>query len=367
MAARGGLIVGNREPVEAPGGRISVGRNPSDLVLFVGKRLLQLVAVLFGVVTITFFFTHIAIPNPCNVWSGPRATDATIQLCIHNNDLDKPPLTQYVNYILKLATGNWGASPRGVLVLPTILTAFPQTLELVLTALLFMVLLGIPLGVVAANNSGRWLDHLVRTFYLSGWATPTYLGGVILSIAIGPILGLPRSGAFNTIPTPETFPRGEVFHISVLDALVNLNLPAAVDAVLHLILPASALAFINLGIATRMTRMSMLEVLPMDYVKTAKIKGLSDFRVLYKHALRNSLISTTTVLGITAGGLLSTTVVIEEIFQWPGIGSYAYEAITKYNFNGTIGVVIFFAIGVVVANLVADILYGILDPRVDWR
>jgi peptide/nickel transport system permease protein len=153
----------------------------------------------------------------------------------------------------------------------------------------------------------------------------------------------------------------------VIDALVNGNLAAAADAVLHLILPASALAFINLGIATRMTRTSMLEVLPMDYVKTAKIKGLSDFVVLYKHALRNSLISTVTVLGITAGGLLSTTVVIEEIFQWPGVGSYAFEAITKYNFNGTIGVVIFFAIGVVLANLIADVLYGLLDPRVEWR
>jgi peptide/nickel transport system permease protein len=155
--------------------------------------------------------------------------------------------------------------------------------------------------------------------------------------------------------------------MSVLDALVNGNLAAAGDAFLHLILPASALAFINLGIATRMTRTSMLEVLPMDYVKTAKIKGLSDFIVLYKHALRNSLISTVTVLGITAGGLLSTTVVIEEIFGWPGVGSYAFEAITKYNFNGTIGVVIFFAIGVVLANLIADVLYGLLDPRVEWR
>ena len=105
----------------------------------------------------------------------------------------------------------------------------------------------------------------------------------------------------------------------------------------------------------------------MDYVKTAKMKGLSDFVVLYKHALRNSLISTVTVLGITAGGLLSTTVVIEEIFQWPGVGSYAFEAITKYNFNGTIGVVIFFAVGVVLANLIADVLYGLLDPRVEWR
>ena len=339
-----------------------MGRSRIDLIVFVGKRILQLIPVIFGVVTITFFFTHIALPNPCSIWSGPRATESTIQLCIRNNDFDKPPLTQYVNYLGKLIAGEWGTSPRGVPVLPTILTAFPQTLELVITAMLMMIVLGIPLGVVAANNNGRWPDHSVRTFYLSGWATPTYLAGVVLSVAIGPVLGIPRSGAFSSIPT---FP--EPLHMSVLDALVNLNFPAVVDAIAHLILPASALAFINLGLATRMTRASMLEVLPMDYVKTAKIKGLSDFAVLYKHALRNSLISTTTVLGETVGYLLATSVVIEEIFQWPGIGSYAFDAITRYNFQGTIGVVIFFAVGVVVANLVADIVYGLLDPRVEWR
>jgi peptide/nickel transport system permease protein len=339
-----------------------LGRSRSDLIVFVGRRLLQLVPVLFGVVTITFFFTHVALPNPCAVWSGPRATEATIQLCIRNNDLDKPPLTQFVNYLGKLAVGDWGASPRGVPVLPTILAAFPQTLELVIAAIVLMVVLGIPLGVVAANNNGRWLDHFVRTFYLSGWATPTYLAGVMLSVGFAPLFGFPRTGAFSSIPT---FP--QPFHMSVLDALVNLNFPAAADAIAHLILPASALTFVNLGLATRMTRASMLEVLPMDYVKTAKIKGLSDFVVLYKHALRNSLISTTTILGETVGYLLATSVVIEAIFQWPGIGNYAYDAITRYNFQGTIGVVIFFAVGVVVGNLIADIVYGLLDPRVDWR
>jgi peptide/nickel transport system permease protein len=197
---------------------------------------------------------------------------------------------------------------------------------------------------------------------LSGWATPTYLGALILAIVVGPALGLPYQGNFTS---PPSFP--EPLHMSVLDALLAGNLPAAGDAILHLILPASALAFLNLGIATRMTRGSMLEVLPLEFVKTARMKGLSDFWVLYKHALRNSLISTTTVLGITAGGLLSGTVVIENIFRWPGIGAYAFDAITNYEFAATIGVVIIFAIGVVVANLIADVLYGVLDPRVEWR
>lgn len=340
-----------------------MGRSRGDLIVFIGKRLVTLLPVLFGVVTVTFIFTHLAVPNPCNVWSGPRATQATIQQCIVNNNLDQPVLNQFGSYLGKLIVGDWGASPRGPLVLPDILKYFPETLELVLASLILMVVIGIPLGVIAASNSGRWLDHLVRTFYLSGWATPTYLAAAVLSIAIGPAIGLPRNGAFtSTIP-----PFPEPLHMSVLDALIALNFPGVVDAVAHLILPATALAFVNMGIATRMTRGSMLEVLPMDYVKTARMKGLSDFKVLYKHALRNSLISTVTVIGTTMGGILSTLVVIEELFLWPGLGSYAYESITKYNFNGTIGSVIFFAIGVVVANLIADIVYGLLDPRVEWR
>lgn len=340
-----------------------MGRSPSDLVVFISKRLLTLIPVLFGVVTITFIFTHLAVPNPCNVWSGPRATQSTIQQCIVNNDLDKPVVTQFFSYLGKLVVGAWGSSPRGVAVLPVILAKFPETLELVLASLVIMVGVGIPLGVIAASSNGRWSDHLVRTFYLSGWATPTYLAAAILSIAIGPALGLPRNGAFSS-PVPP-FPQPT--NMSVLDAMIALNFSGVVDAVAHLICPATALAFVNLGIATRMTRGSMLEVLPMDYVKTARMKGLSEFQVLYKHALRNSLISTVTVIGTTMGGILSTLVVIEEIFLWPGLGSYAYDAITNYNFNGTIGAVIFFAIGVVVANLIADIVYGLLDPRVEWR
>ncbi len=159
--------------------------------------------------------------------------------------------------------------------------------------------------------------------------------------------------------------------MSVVDAIIAGNFAYTVDAISHLILPATVLAFINMGIATRMTRASMLEVLPLDYVRSARMKGLSEFWVMYKHALRNALITTTTVLGVTAGGLLAGTVVIEEVFDWPGIGQYAYDAIggggSTANFDGAIAVVIIFAIAVVVANLIADILYGVLDPRVDWR
>lgn len=343
--------------------RTALGRNKSDLIVFVGKRLLQLIPVLIGVVVVTFFFTHVAVQNPCAVWAGPHVTQDQIRACTLKFGLDRPLWDQFAVYISSLASGDWGSDPlTGIPVLSTLSSAFPATLELVLASLLIMTSLGIPLGVVAANGAGRWADHLVRTFYLSGWATPTYLGAAVLAIGVGPALGLPTKGDFTSTPT---FPTPT--HMSVVDALLSLNFPAAGDAILHLILPAMALAFLNLGIATRMTRTSMLEVLPLDFVKTARMKGLSEFQVLYKHALRNSLISTITILGITAGVLLSGTVVIEEIFQWPGMGRYAFEAITGYNFSGTIGVVIVFAIAVVISNLIADVLYGILDPRVEWR
>jgi len=341
-----------------------LGRSPSDLAIFVGKRLLQLVPVLLGITILTFVFTHLSVVNPCNQWF-PHADPTTLANC--QRQFSRPLPEQYVTYLSNLLHGDWGASVGGVAVYPAIADGLPATLELVLASLFLMIVIGIPLGVIAAQSAGRWADHLVRVFYLSGWATPTYLGAVIAAIFVAPYLGLPSHGEFTNNPPP--FP--QYTHLSVLDALLALNGPYVLDALAHLVLPAATLAFINMGIATRMTRASMLEVLPLDYVKSARMKGLSEFWVLYKHALRNALITTTTVLGVTAGGLLAGTVVVEEVFGWPGIGAYAYTAIggggNAPNFDGAVAVVAVFAVGVVVANLIADILYGVLDPRVDWR
>ncbi len=340
-----------------------MGRNLTDLGLFVGKRLLQLIPVLIGAITITFVLTHLNISDPCSYWV-PKAKRAQLDACISTFGTNQPLTTQFLHYLQTLATGNWGIDPLDHQpVWPQIMLALPQTLELVFAALFLMIVIGIPLGVIAANSNGRLADHLVRVFYLSGWAAPTYLFALLLAVVVAPAVGLPYSGAFTTLNPP--FP--QYTHVSVLDAALSGSPAYLWDAFAHLILPAVSLAFINMGIATRMTRASMLEVLPLDFVKTARMKGLSEFWVLYKHALRNSLITTVTVLGVTAGGLLSSTVVIEEVFNWPGIGRYSYQAITGYNFPGTIAVVVVFAVGVVVANLVADILYGVLDPRVEWR
>lgn len=339
-----------------------MARRPSDLLVFVAKRLVQLVPVLIGIILLTFYFSRISITNPCAAWLGSKASKTAIQGCISYFGLRYPLYVQFERYFTMLLSGSWGIDPNGNQpVLPLLLSSFPETLELVLAAIVIMVIIGIPLGVVAASAAGRWPDHIVRVFYLTGWSTPTYLIGAILAIGVGPALGV-TGGDFSQIPT---FPQRT--NMSVLDALLAGNLPATGDAFLHLILPATALAFLNLGVVTRMTRTSMLETLPMEYIRAASMKGLSEIVVLFKHALRNSLITTTTVIGLTAGYLLGGTIVIEELFRWPGIGAYAYNVMTSYDFAGTIGFVVFVAIGVVLANLIADVLYGVLDPRVEWR
>jgi len=341
-----------------------VGRSAFDLLIFIGKRLLQLIPVLLGVIILAFFITHVTAVNVCNQWYQ-HADKATIDRC--NAQFAQPVVVQFFQYFWQLLSGNLGQSQYGVAVAPYIAQYLPATVELVLAALFLMIFIGIPLGVIAAQSSGRWADHFVRIFYLSGWATPTYLGAVVGVLFVAPALGLPTQGMYSS----PNVPFHQWTHFSLIDPLLGLNPAWELDAMAHLFMPAAVLAFINMGIATRMTRSSMLEVLPLDFVKSARMKGLSEFWVLYKHALRNALITTVTVLGVTAGGLLAGTVVIEEVFGWPGIGEYAYQSMGAggypVNYDAAIAVVAIFAVGVVIANLIADVLYGVLDPRVDWR
>jgi ABC-type dipeptide/oligopeptide/nickel transport system permease component len=309
-----------------------------------------------------FLFTHLSVSDPCASWY-PHARKPVLDACRNYYGFNQPLYVQFEKYVSGLLAGNWGTDQTGAPVYPEIAQSLPATVELVFASLVIMIVFGIALGAVAAQYAGRWPDHLVRVFYLSGWAAPTYLVGILLAIFVAPALGLPTGGAFSQNPPP--FPQPT--HLSLLDALLAGSPSWTLDAFVHLILPATALAFLNLGIVTRMTRSSMLEVLPLDFVKSARMKGISEGAVLYRHALRNSLITTTTILGFTASGLLASTVVVEEIFRWPGIGEYAFDALVNNNFSGLIGVTIVFAVAVVVANLVADILYGVIDPRVEWR
>ena len=340
-----------------------MGRSAADLAWFIAKRLLLLIPLILGVTAVAFILIVIAFPDPCPLWLGGHAKQSAINACHRTFGIGQPILTRYFLYLQQFLSGNWGISPSGIPVAESISLYLPATLELVIASLALILLIGIPLGVIAAQSSGRWADHLVRILYLGGWATPTFLGAIVASIFIAPYLGLPTSGVFTRVPPP--FPQPT--HFSVIDAILSGNPSYVGDAFAHLALPAITLAILNLGLITRMTRASMLEVLPLDYVKSARMKGLSEFIVMYRHALRTALITTTTVLGLTIAGLLSGTVVVEAVFAWPGLGEFAYDAIVGSDIPGVVASSIVFAVGAVIANLLSDILYGFLDPKVEWR
>ncbi|HLM70196.1 MAG TPA: ABC transporter permease, partial [Thermoplasmata archaeon] len=193
-----------------------MGRSLSDLLVFVAKRLVQLVPVLLGVIILTFVVTHLRLTGLCNEWY-PHAGATTLANC--NAKYGAPLINQFWQYFTGLLQGDWGQSVTGIQVYPSIAADLPATLELVLASLFLMVVIGIPLGVIAAQYSGRLGDHLVRILYLSGWATPTYLGAVIAAVFVGPALGLPTSGEYST-PTP---PFTQYTHMSVIDAALALN------------------------------------------------------------------------------------------------------------------------------------------------
>ncbi len=250
-----------------------------------------------------------------------------------------------------LFTGDWGVSATsGRLVITDIQFFFPATVELALAALLITIILGIPLGVLAAMYHERKLDHSIRVFYLAGFSSPPFFVAVILLLAFGFIFQIfPTRGELTTTLIPPT----RITGMYIVDSLLTGNWIDLKDSVLHIILPATALALTYFGVITRVTRASMLDVLQKDFIRSSYAVGLSRRTVVFKHALRNALIPTTTVIGLALGSLLGGTIVIETIFEWPGIGYYATQAILNYDFPAIMGVTVLFTLGVVIANLLS--------------
>ena len=337
--------------------------NYKGLLLFIGKRILFSLFVILGVMTLTFFISRVIIPDPARVWAGPHPSQATINLLTAEFHLHDPVYVQYYYYLSDLLRGNWGVSPStGQPVLYSIEIYMPATIELAVAALLIIVLVGIPLGVLAATNRNKLGDHFGRLVSLSGVASPPFLVALLIQFVFFYYLKLfPDSGgemsAFIQAP-----PRVTGFLLA--DSLIAGNLSAFVSALDHLIMPAFALAFLTLGLMSRLVRASMLESLTSDYVRTAKAKGLKKRLVVYKHALRNALLQPVTAMAVYVAYLLGGTVVIELIFNWPGIGRYAANAALQFDLPAVMGTTIAFAIIVVVVNLVADLLYAAIDPRI---
>jgi ABC-type dipeptide/oligopeptide/nickel transport system permease component len=344
------------------------------------RRLLGLIPVLIGVTLLIFAITRVIPGDPAVAMLGQRSSPELRERLRADLGLDRPlwlnvgavresgnPTalfdTQYFSYMGGLLRGDLGRSLYSrIPVAQSLAVRFPATVELSLFAMLFAVAVGIPAGVWAALRRGTFADTAVMTIALSGVSFPVFWLAIILIYLFAVNLQwLPPSHRLS--PSLNFEP---VTGFYVLDALIRGNSAVAVDALRHLVLPAIALGTIPLAIVVRMTRSSMLEVLGQDYVRTARSKGLVERAVVRKHALRNALLPVVTVIGLSFGTLLSGAILTETVFSWPGIGRWVYNAIASRDYPIIQGGVLFVAFVFVIVNLIVDLSYGLIDPRIQY-
>ena len=347
------------------------------------RRLLGLIPVLVGVTLIIFAITRVIPGDPAIAMLGQRSSPELRQRLRADLGLERPlwinvaaaresgNLTdlfdsQYFDYMTDLARGDLGRSIFSNIPVATSLGArFPATVELTIFAMLFATAVGIPAGVWAALRRGTAADTAVVTLALSGVSFPVFWLAIILIYIFSVNLGwLPPGHRLSPI---VQFSLEPITGFYVLDSLLRWNLTALGDALKHLVLPAIALGTIPLAIIVRMTRSSMLEVLGQDYVRTARSKGLEERRVVNKHALRNALLPVVTVIGLSFGTLLSGAILTETVFSWPGIGRWVFDAISARDYPIIQGGVIFIATIFVIVNLLVDLAYGFIDPRIQYE
>ena len=331
------------------------------MLRFVVRRLLLLIPILIGLSILVFFWIRALPGGPAAALLGERATPEAVAAIRHQYGLDKPIYVQYGKYAKQIVTLNFGTSVTTREEVTTeFKRRFPATIELALAAGLFAIIFGIPLGFLAAKHYQGPLDHTSLVVSLVGISTPIFFLALLLKYAFSVKLGwLPSVGRISPLidlPHPTNF--------YVLDSILAGNWEAFVDTGKHLILPAIALGSIPLAIIARITRASVLDVQNEDYVRTARAKGLPPMAVDYRHVLRNAMLPISTIIGLQVGLLLSGAVLTETVFAFPGIGSWLVDAIKARNYPVIQGGVMFVAIIVVFVNLIVDISYGFLNPKI---
>lgn len=325
------------------------------------QRCWGLILVVAGVCVITFIISHLIPGDPARLLAGDRASDEIVRHIRQQLGLDLPLWQQFARYVDALLHGDLGTSIRtGRPVLEDLKTFFPATLELAFCALLIALLVGIPLGVLSAVYRNRWTDHLVRLMALTGISTPAFwLGLGVIVLFYGKLDWLPGSGRLDDWFDPPT----RVSGFYLMDSLLEGNIEVFFNALQHLILPAATLAFVHLGIVARQIRSAMLEQLNEDYIRTALASGLPKFTIVVRYALPNALIPSITVLGLALGDLLYGAVLTETVFAWPGMGAYVVSSIQALDFPAVMGFAIVVSFAYVLVNLVVDLLYLWIDPR----
>jgi peptide/nickel transport system permease protein len=334
------------------------------MIRYVVRRLSMMPLLLWGIVTIAFFLSHAVSNNPLASIIGERNLDNRdiVEAATKRWGLDKSLPEQYLLYIRNLLHGDMGTSFRTKSpVLSDISSRLPATLELAFFALLISVLLGTVLGVVAARNKGRVVDGGLRVFALVGSSLPVFWIGLIFLFLFYATLGVaPSPGRLSA----RVLPPHHVTGFYTVDALLQGNWPLFVDALSHLIMPGFIMSLALLGTVIRIVRAQMIEEQSSDYVRTARAKGLSRGQVLNRHVLKNAITPVITIVGVSVGMLIMGAVLIETIFSWDGIGSYAVESSRSLDFPAVMGVCLVGGFIFLVSNLFADVAYAIIDPRV---
>jgi len=327
------------------------------------KRFLTIVPVLIGVSIIVFAFIHLIPGDPAVTMLGERATPERVAEIRAQLGLDRPLPTQYLIYVGKVLRGDFGASIlRGDPVLHDLSKRFPATVELALAAITVAILVGVPMGIVAAVWRNSLFDALARFIALTGVSMPIFWLGLMLAWVFGVVLGILPTG-FRMNTTVTIVP---VTNLFLVDSLLAWDGQAFVAAARHLVLPAVALSTIPMAVIARMTRASLLEILSQDYIRTAESKGLPQRAVILRHAMRNALLPVMTVTGLQTGRLLAGAILTETIFSWPGIGLWIFEAIQARDYPIVQGATLFIATIFVLVNLVTDLLYAVVDPRIRY-
>jgi peptide/nickel transport system permease protein len=330
---------------------------------YIIRRLLGAIPVLIGLSVVLFAFVHLLPGDPTRAILGQHATPATQQALREVLGLDKPLWQQYLQYMGQLLQGDLGHSVvNNKPVLQEFMIRFPATIELTLVSLIFAVGVGIPLGRLAARHPQTWTDGVVTVISLLGISVPIFVLGLTLQFFFSVQLGwLPTSSRVDPRLGIE-----QVTNFMLIDTLLAGRPEAFVDALKHLVLPAIALGSIPLAIITRITRAAVLDVANEDYVRTARAKGLTERRVDDRHIMRNAWLPVTTVIGLQVGGLLAGAVITETIFAWNGVGRWVFSAITNRDYFVIQSSILIFALIFLAVNLVVDIGYAFLNPRIRY-
>jgi ABC-type dipeptide/oligopeptide/nickel transport system permease component len=333
------------------------------MLTMIVKRMAMAIPSLIGVVIVTFLLTRALPGDPAAYFAGPAATPAAIEEVRAKLGLDKPLITQFGHYVVDLGHGNLGTSlTTGQPVVSEIESRLPASAELTLLGLLVSILIAVPLGILAATKPNSIIDHTCRVIATLGVSLPVFFTGLILVYVFYYLLGwapapLGRLDVFFT-PPPQ------VTGFYLIDSLIAGDFETFMAALKQLILPALTLGIFSLAPIARMTRASMLAVLSSDFVRTARASGLSSYTVIITYAFRNAMLPVITTLGMVFSFLLGANVLVEKVFAWPGIGSYAVEALLASDFAPVQGFVLTMAVMYVAINLAIDVLYGVIDPRV---